>query len=189
MPTRITDTKERILETATNLFSCHGFRATSIDDILTAVGITKGAFYHYFKGKDHLCQVILDQAIAEYHQLAQSLERTEDSMDPLERWCRLLIEKQLSGQWLYYHLLTRLTIEATALDTEIQHRLKLFWSWCQTFHETLLDNTDASTAEPRHLARLFMGAHFGTIWLDRCDPGSQDLATACETLLRLMQSE
>ena len=185
-----TDTRQRIIETATNLFSSHGFCATSIDDILKGVGITKGAFYHYFKGKDHLCEVILERAVTEYHRLADELQTGESDSDPLYQWCRMLMEKQTSGQWLYYRLLTRLSIESSQLNAAMQNKLRTFWQWCQTFYESLIAKQASGDAashavEPRELARLYMAAHFGAVWLDRCSPRSQDMTTMCETLLKL----
>jgi AcrR family transcriptional regulator len=184
-----TQTRQKILNTTTNLFSNHGFHATSVEDILSAVGITKGAFYHYFKSKDHLCEVILDDAANAYHQLAEQLQSEQAQNDLLRRWLEMLIEKQLSGQWLYYRLLVRLSIESPELNPSMQNKLKTFWLWCQSFYETLIkksatpfSSTSINTSE---LARLYMCAHFGAVWLDRCAPAPQDLTSVCETLLKL----
>lgn len=186
---RKTDTKHRIMDTATAFFSCHGFCATSIDDILKGVGITKGAFYHYFNGKDHLCEMILDRAVAEYHQLAESLLAGPVDSDSLHQWYRMLVEKQTSGQWLYCRLLMRLTIETTELSGAVQNKLKTFWLWCQSFYETLIRTSVVTPSRlsipPADLARLCISAHFGAVWLDRCAPAAQDLTTVCETLLKL----
>ena len=184
-----TDTRQRILDTATTLFSCHGYYATSIDDIIKGVGITKGAFYHYFKGKDYLCEIILDHAVAQYHQLADVLLAGPIDSGSLHQWYRMLIEKQTSGQWLYCRLLMRLTIESTELNGVMQNKLKTFWLWCQSFYETLISKSTAIPSElaisPAQLARLCISAHFGAVWLDRCAPAAQDLTTVCETLLKL----
>jgi len=189
MPVRATDTKKRILETATNLFSCRGYHTTSIDDILTAVGITKGAFYHHFKGKNHLCEEILDEAIARYQELTQTLQTREHQGNLLRQWCSTLIGEQTSGQWLYYRLLTRLTIESPELPPHMQNQLRLFWSWCQNFYETLLrDTTPEKNTAPEHLAKLFLSMHFGTIWLNHCCEPSHEPTTSCETLLKLIES-
>ena len=187
---RKTDTKQRIMETATTLFSCHGFCATSIDDILKGVGITKGAFYHYFKGKDHLCETILDRAVAEYHQLADTLGESEDDTNPLHQWCQMLIEKQTSGQWLYYRLLTRLSMESAQLNASMQNKLRTFWLWCRAFYETLIRKTasvkvNSRGITPQELACVYMATQFGATWLARCAPDSQNLIDVCETMLKL----
>ena len=189
MSRKSTDTKERILDTATNFFSTHGFSGTSIDDILTAVGITKGAFYHYFKSKDHLCEVVLDITIDQYHQLAESIQAQPASGDTLHRWLEALIEKQTSGKWLHCRLITRLSIESAQLSSATQNKLRMFWLWCQSLYENLIAHTlqeksSDSKVDPAAAARLFIAAHFGAIWLDRCAPAKEDITTVCETLLR-----
>lgn len=45
---------ERLLEAARDLFSRNGFAGTSVQEIVTAAGVTKGAMYHYFSSKDDL---------------------------------------------------------------------------------------------------------------------------------------
>ncbi|NOT75545.1 MAG: TetR/AcrR family transcriptional regulator [Cyclobacteriaceae bacterium] len=47
-------TKATILKRSGELFNTHGYKATSISDITTATGLTKGAIYRHFKNKDHL---------------------------------------------------------------------------------------------------------------------------------------
>ena len=50
--------KERIVKESTALFLHKGFQGTTIKDITDAVGLTKGAFYWYFKSKDDLINEI-----------------------------------------------------------------------------------------------------------------------------------
>jgi TetR/AcrR family transcriptional repressor of nem operon len=52
-PPRIT-AKDRLLEAATDSIRCRGFAATSVDDLVKEVGVTKGAFFHHFKSKEAL---------------------------------------------------------------------------------------------------------------------------------------
>ena len=47
-------TKEKILRKSGQLFNTQGYRATSISDITTATGFTKGAIYRHFTNKDEL---------------------------------------------------------------------------------------------------------------------------------------
>ena len=43
------DTKERILQTALELFAHKGYEAVSVSDIAGALGLTKGALYRHFE--------------------------------------------------------------------------------------------------------------------------------------------
>src|SRR5690349_10764613 len=45
---------ERLVEAALRLFAERGFEGTSVQDVVTAAGVTKGAMYHYFGAKDDL---------------------------------------------------------------------------------------------------------------------------------------
>ncbi|GAA5025363.1 TetR family transcriptional regulator [Marivirga lumbricoides] len=47
-------TKEKILSEAAALFNVKGFKATSLSDITTATGFTKGAIYRHFTDKEDL---------------------------------------------------------------------------------------------------------------------------------------
>lgn len=46
--------RSRLLDTATHLFASQGFERTSVQEIVSSAGVTKGALYHYFASKDDL---------------------------------------------------------------------------------------------------------------------------------------
>ncbi len=48
------NTRKKILESASILFNTKGYKATSISDITSKAGITKGAIYKHFKDKSEL---------------------------------------------------------------------------------------------------------------------------------------
>lgn len=48
------DTKEKLEMQALHFFADNDYERSSLNDIAEALGITKGAIYHYFKGKDDL---------------------------------------------------------------------------------------------------------------------------------------
>lgn len=54
-------TRDRLIEAASELFYTTGFQAVGLDRILSAVGITKTAFYKYFESKDDLILAVLDR--------------------------------------------------------------------------------------------------------------------------------
>jgi AcrR family transcriptional regulator len=46
--------RERLVTVATRLFAERGFESTSVQEIVEAAGVTKGAMYHYYGSKDDL---------------------------------------------------------------------------------------------------------------------------------------
>ncbi|PKR50279.1 TetR/AcrR family transcriptional regulator [Thalassospira povalilytica] len=76
-------TRDRIIETADRLFYQQGFEATSFADIASAVGISRGNFYHHFKTKDDILDAVINQRLANTEQMLDHWEVTGN--DPAER--------------------------------------------------------------------------------------------------------
>src|SRR5579862_8005947 len=53
-------TREQLIEVATGLFAERGYEETSIDAVLAAAGVSRGALYHHFAGKDALFEAVLE---------------------------------------------------------------------------------------------------------------------------------
>jgi len=53
-------TRERIVETADQLFYERGYNHTSFADIAEAVELSRGNFYHHFKTKDDILEAVID---------------------------------------------------------------------------------------------------------------------------------
>jgi AcrR family transcriptional regulator len=54
---------EHLVDVARRLFAEQGFESTSVQDIVVAAGVTKGAMYHYFGSKADLLQEIYAQVL------------------------------------------------------------------------------------------------------------------------------
>ena len=81
------NTRERILASAEKLVMANGFAGTTIDDILKDAGLTKGAFFHHFKGKADLARSLIEwHALRDLGYFEQWLREAESqSDDPLEQ--------------------------------------------------------------------------------------------------------
>ena len=73
-------TKERILDTAQTLVLDKGFAATSIDDIITATGVTKGAFFHHFRSKGDLAHRLVERFAANDFALFDEWDRRAEAL-------------------------------------------------------------------------------------------------------------
>ena len=61
-------TVEKILEVSLALFNEKGYEKTTIQDIVNALGMSKGAIYHHFKSKDEIIEALSEHC---YHGDAQ----------------------------------------------------------------------------------------------------------------------
>ena len=59
------DTKKYIIETAMRLFQEKGLENINIEDIVKKVGVTRGAFYHYFKSREELIASVMYKSFHE----------------------------------------------------------------------------------------------------------------------------
>jgi len=80
-------TRDRILSSAEKRVMANGFAGTTIDDILKDAGLTKGAFFHYFKGKADLARALIEwHAMRDLAFFEKWLAEAEAaSEDPLEQ--------------------------------------------------------------------------------------------------------
>jgi len=58
---RVSQARERILETAFRLFYARGIRAVGVDTIIAESGVAKATFYKHFPAKDDLVVAYLDR--------------------------------------------------------------------------------------------------------------------------------
>ncbi|APH03684.1 TetR/AcrR family transcriptional regulator [Bacillus weihaiensis] len=87
----------KIIEVGMRLFASKGFSATSVQEIATESGISKGAFYLHFKSKDDLLLAILQHHFDSINNTFR--EETQHIQDPREK----LIKEQMA---LYTHFIT-----------------------------------------------------------------------------------
>jgi TetR/AcrR family transcriptional repressor of nem operon len=133
-----TPTKAKILEASRTLLSLHGYENTTIDDIMAASGITKGAFYHYFKTKEALGQEVIVQAMQEYQSLTESLESQAAPIEKLTSLIRTLCKLNSQGDWLNCRLMLRLLTEPHDETPGMQAELNTFWLWYRSFLNDLI---------------------------------------------------
>lgn len=57
------DVQECVISAAVELFAVRGFGSTSVQQVVTSAGVTKGAMYHYFRSKDDLLFAIYERLL------------------------------------------------------------------------------------------------------------------------------
>jgi AcrR family transcriptional regulator len=75
-------TRGQLIEVATGLFAEHGYDGTSIEAVLTAAGVSRGALYHHFAGKEALFTAVLE-ALSE-RIIREQTEIISGCTDPVE---------------------------------------------------------------------------------------------------------
>jgi len=60
------NTKDKILFVAFETFLNHGFKNTTMNDLVKAAHLSKGAFYHYYNNKTELYNAVIDRYFLSY---------------------------------------------------------------------------------------------------------------------------
>lgn len=88
------ETKERILEAALELFAQSGYLGTSMSDIAKQLGITKGALYKHYTGKQEILDSIVERMNKMDYERAEEYEMPEAEPDGFaEAYMHTPIEK------------------------------------------------------------------------------------------------
>ena len=74
MNARHDDTRQHILDTGYRIIAGKGFSSVGLNEILTAAGVPKGSFYHYFESKEQYGQALLENYFKDF------LARMDDTL-------------------------------------------------------------------------------------------------------------
>jgi AcrR family transcriptional regulator len=72
-----TNRREQIVEEATNLFTNHGYNATSVRQISDAVGCTEAAIYYHFKDKRALLQEVVECNLPDFLHILDDVKEAD----------------------------------------------------------------------------------------------------------------
>lgn len=88
---RSEETRARILDVAAQCFAQNGYNATGIAEICERAGVSKGAFYYHFEGKQAVFLELLDAWMAELEGALDALaEGAETVPERLTRMARMM---------------------------------------------------------------------------------------------------
>jgi AcrR family transcriptional regulator len=98
------DTKEHIVRTAFLLFLQKSYKAVTLKDIISATGLSNGAFYHYFKSKEQLHKEVIEtylfrmaRKIYEYYPKSSLWNFIQDTLNDAEEVHKKIDEFLLDG--------------------------------------------------------------------------------------------
>ena len=134
------DTREHILQTALSLFITKSYKAVTMSDLEKATGLTKGAFYHYFKNKEEIfIEIINKYYLSDQlfdNKVVSKMKTLKEYIDYTIRYIEIKIEKikDLTKNKLPDPYLFLLIIEAHVYypnfnEKWIMHEVLVFNQW------------------------------------------------------------
>lgn len=114
--------RAELVNCAQGLFLTRGYERTSINDVITAAGVSKGAFYHHFRSKEDLLEAIAARFARESVVFIGRV-KADHTLDALSRLNRLL---SLRREWKREHIAELRAMFTTLLRPEnavLYHRI------------------------------------------------------------------
>ena len=164
-------TRHKILMAAFEEFYKHGFQGGSLNHIVEVAGITKGALFHHFAGKQELGYAVLDEIIGPILQ-QRWLAPITNSADPIsemkDAFRKYVKEDIASGHFVQGCPLNNLAQEMSPLDEGFRKRIdKLYADWRRCFANALTAGMKSGkvrrNARPEDAAALIVASQMG-IW-------------------------
>ena len=165
-------TKERILDAAEGIMWNRGFHSVGLNEILKAVGVPKGSFYHWFESKEHFGVELLKHYInAATDEKQHALLSGEVEKDPMPRLLVFLessIRKFQDNDKKYPCLVLKLASEVTDLSEPMREVLaEGMVTWLNmlagVFDEAKLLGHISKEVDPHHEAEIFRDLWAGAI--------------------------
>jgi len=81
-------TRDQLVEIATGMFAEHGYEGTSIEAVLRAAQVSRGALYHHFAGKEALFEAVFEAVELDVgHRMAEAIAGIDDPVESLRAGC------------------------------------------------------------------------------------------------------
>jgi AcrR family transcriptional regulator len=182
--------EQRILEAALPLFTRYGFDKTSMDDIARAAGVSKGAVYLHFTGKQALFdRLVIQESERLLEGIIDNLDRDPAgySIFNVYRFSLVgLLESPLLGA--LYTRDRRVLGEYAQRLTERNPQENIF-----SFGETFVRHFQAAgmidpSADPTALSYVLMALRYGLIRIDEIMPPPQDFRAIGEMVAHMLGS-
>lgn len=124
--TKPADTRQQILDTAKDIILGKGFAAVGLNEILSAAGVPKGSFYHYFKSKEQFGDALLEHYFDNYLQMLEHILRDDGSTNSsrLLKFFQTWLDTQSSDATSDKCLIVKLSAEVTDLSEAMRITLK-----------------------------------------------------------------
>ena len=183
-----TNTRERILDSALNVFSRKGYHDSKLDEIVQDSGTSKGSIYFHFPNKERLFLALVDQ-------FADLLEkRVTEAIAPMppgmER-VRVALETTLATFGKYRRPAKILLVQAVGLGAAFEEKRNeingRFAQLIQTYLQEARDNGDIEPVDTEMVAVVWMGGIYNIViqWVYTGEPEPQRiLNTLVPMLLR-----
>ncbi len=159
-PEEYAEKRNAILDVAQRYIATKGYEQMTTQDILEALQISRGAFYHYFESKQALLMALVERIGEQAEQLVLPIvsDREMPAQDKLLRFFAVLDEYKRENLDLLFAFLRVWYADETALFRQklYQARLKRLAPWLSQIIQEGVAEGVFTTAYPGQTARMII---------------------------------
>lgn len=193
MNSKYLDVRQHILETAKPMILGKGFTAVGLNEVLSAAGVPKGSFYHYFKSKEQFGEVLLDTYFAEYQaQMDALLSRTglpaaQRLMSYWTQWLESQCGEGQDGKCLAVKLSGEVADFSEPMRDALQRGTgRIIHSLAACVREGLADGSLDGDIDPYRIAETLYEMWLGATLLTKLRRDRSALESAMDATLRIL---
>lgn len=190
---RGSETRQRIIGAAADLFHKQGVHATSPDDVIEASSTGKGQFYHYFGNKEGLVHEVLQTHLEAIRTGSAPLKYDVDSWEDLERWFQAHLQLQQKFRMTRGCPFGTIGNEVTENDELIRQDLCLIFEVIRSklsafFVKQRAKGSIARNADVGALADFCIATVQGAMLMGKIERSSRPVETTVQALRHLRRS-
>src|SRR5262245_58805813 len=146
---RVSDAKERLMNSLTELIWTGSYGSTTIDQICERAGVKKGSFYYFFDSKAALAQEAILTEWEEYRtKLDAIFSASRPPLERIQRYCEHEYQEQVElkrkwGSVLGCPLCT-LGSEISTLEVNLRQTVNDIMDQCRRYFETAIRDAHAA---------------------------------------------
>jgi AcrR family transcriptional regulator len=152
--------RNAILDAAQATIMAHGYDQMAISDVLSAVGISSGAFYHYFDSKLALLEAVVTRIVDQVEGLTSPILHDPhlNALEKFERYFSTLDTGKIQNRAFVLSYMRVLYAEENVIFRQkiLAARLKRFTPWVESILQQGVAEGTMTTRYPDQAARIVM---------------------------------
>lgn len=140
------ETRLSIMKNSAQLMYVKGYQSTSIDDILSSMQVTKGAFFYHFKNKEEMALAFIKELMypGMKMMMVEPLNRSTDPVNAINKQMRDLLNDKVNFDPRYGCPMINLIEEMAPLSETFNKTLQMMtFSWLNALADCLKRGQDA----------------------------------------------
>jgi TetR/AcrR family transcriptional repressor of nem operon len=153
-----------VLEKAQKVFWKKGFTATSLEDILEAMGIGSGSFYNAFKGgKKELFKKAINQRREAFRQFEDLVAESQSPIELIKEFFLSMAKADLQTH-LQGCIIVNTIVEMASLDHDLEQEAVAILKEVEQFYTKTIEKAQKNGTLKNQTDPVILGRYLITLW-------------------------